>query len=170
MTMASVNIILDKVKRYAYHSQMTSNQEFIEKIRSFNRFYTNVIGLLNQHYLETPYSLTESRILYEISHTSDCSAKKIRQIINIDEGYLSRIMHKFEQQGLVNKTASPQDKRLYIIVLTEKGQLEFAKLDDNSNQLTAQLIEKLSEKEREELTHMMTGIFALLDRANSARS
>jgi DNA-binding MarR family transcriptional regulator len=149
-----------------YHSRMTSNQEFIEKIRSFNRFYTNIIGLLDQHYLETPYSLTESRILYEISHTSACSAKKIRQIIAIDEGYLSRIIHKFEQQGLVKKTASPQDKRLHIILLTEKGQLEFARLDDNSNQLTAQLIEKLSEKEREELTHMMTGIHTLLDRNN----
>jgi DNA-binding MarR family transcriptional regulator len=101
---------------------MTHNQEMIDKIRSFNRFYTNVIGLLDQHYLESPFSLTEGRILYEICNTEDCSAKKIREQIVIDEGYLSRILDNFVKQGLIKKTRSSTDGRLWVIVPTEKGE------------------------------------------------
>ena len=143
---------------------MAQNQEFIEKVRSFNRFYTNVIGLLDQHFLDTPYSLTEGRVLYEISHMEECSAKKIRENISIDEGYLSRIINKFTKQALIKKTPSSKDKRLHIILLTEKGKKEFAKLNDNSNKLISQLIEKLSEKEREDLIKMMEGIHEKLSR------
>ena len=96
---------------------MTQTQLFIEKIRSFNRFYTNIIGLLDQHFLDTPFSLTEGRVLYEIRHMEECSAKKIRENINIDEGYLSRIIDKFIKKGLITKTPSRDDKRLHIIVL-----------------------------------------------------
>src|SRR5687768_8141415 len=96
-------------------------QEFIEKVRSFNWFYTNIIGLLDQHFLNTPFSLTEGRVLYEISHMEECSAKKIRQNIDIDEGYLSRIIDKFLKKGLITKAPSPGDRRLHIILLTKKG-------------------------------------------------
>ena len=65
---------------------MRQKQEQIAKIRSFNRFYTNIIGLLDQHFLDSPFSLTEGRVLYEICNTEDCSAKKIRESIVIDEG------------------------------------------------------------------------------------
>ena len=64
---------------------MPHNQQFIDKIRSFNRFYTNIIGLLDQHFLDTPFSLTEGRVLYEISHTEVCTAREIRSKIDIDE-------------------------------------------------------------------------------------
>jgi len=143
---------------------MAQTHELIEKIRSFNRFYTNVIGLLDQHFLDTPLSLTEGRVLYEIAHTKECSARKIRENLAIDEGYLSRIIHMFTKQGLVRKTPSSNDKRLHIILLTEKGKKEFAKLNDNSNKSVSQLIEKLSEKEREDLVRMMEGIHELLGR------
>ncbi|MGD0879586.1 MAG: MarR family winged helix-turn-helix transcriptional regulator [Anaerolineales bacterium] len=143
---------------------MTQNQELIERIRRFNRFYTNIIGLLDRHYLDTPYSLTEGRVLYEIRHIEECSAKKIRENIAIDEGYLSRIINKFTKQGLIQKSPSSKDKRLHIILLTKKGQKEFSKLNDNSNKLTSQLIEKLSEEEREDLVDMMEVIRELLNR------
>lgn len=143
---------------------MAQTHELIEKIRSFNRFYTNVIGLLDQHFLDTPLSLTEGRVLYEIAHTKECSARKIRENLAIDEGYLSRIIHMFTKQGLVRKTPSSNDKRLHIILLTEKGKKEFAKLNDNSNKSVSQLIEKLSAKEREDLVRMMEGIHELLGR------
>jgi len=103
-------------------------------------------------------------VLYEIRHIVECSAKKVRENIAIDEGYLSRIINKFTKQGLIKKTASSKDKRLHIILLTEKGQKEFSKLNDNSNKLTSQLIEKLSEDEREDLINMMEGIRELLSR------
>jgi DNA-binding MarR family transcriptional regulator len=143
---------------------MTHNQEMIDKIRSFNRFYTNIIGLLDQHYLESPFSLTEGRVLYEICNTENCSAKKIREQIVIDEGYLSRILDNFVKQGLIKKNRSSNDGRLWVIVPTEKGRKEFARLNDNSNRLIAQMIEKLSEEEQADLLKNMERIRALLEK------
>lgn len=144
---------------------MKSDQELIDKIRSFNRFYTNIIGLLDQHFLDSPFSLTEGRVLYEICNTEECSAKKIREKIIIDEGYLSRILDSFLKRGLIKKALSSRDGRLRIIVPTEKGKREFAKLNENSNILIVQLIEKLSEEERADLLNKMEGIQTLLEKA-----
>ncbi len=144
---------------------MNQNQELIDKIRSFNRFYTNVIGLLDQHFLDSPFSLTEGRVLYEICNTEECSAKKIRESVVIDEGYLSRILDNFAKRGLIKKTPSSTDGRLRIIVPTEKGRREFASLNENSNTLISQLIEKLSETERADLLRKMEEIHALLEKA-----
>src|ERR1051326_3275353 len=104
---------------------MKANQEFIDQIRSFNRFYTNIIGLLDQHFLDSPFSLTEGRVLYEICNTEECSAKKIREKIIIDEGYLSRILDTFSKHGLIKRTPSPKDGRLRLILPPTKGKREF---------------------------------------------
>lgn len=144
---------------------MRHDQGLIDRIRSFNRFYTNIIGLLDQHLLDSPFSLTEGRVLYEICNTEECSAKKIRENIVIDEGYLSRILDSFAKRGLIRKTPSSTDGRLRIVVPTEKGKREFASLNDNSNKLISQMIEKLSEEEREDLLSKMQGIRALLEKA-----
>jgi DNA-binding MarR family transcriptional regulator len=144
---------------------MKHDQEIIDKIRSFNRFYTNVIGLLDQHFLDSPFSLTEGRVLYEICNTENCSAKRIRESIVIDEGYLSRILDGFTKRGLIRKTPSSHDGRLRIIVPTEKGRGEFEKLNNNSNVLISQLIEKLTEEERGDLLNDMDGIRLLLEKA-----
>ena len=145
---------------------MAPTQEFIDNIRSFNRFYTNIIGLLDQHFLDTPFSLTEGRVLYEIRHIEECSAKKIRENILIDEGYLSRIIDRFMEKGLITKTPSPNDRRLHIIVLTKKGQAEFSKMNENSNRLISQITEKLSEEESAELVRMMEQIQELLTKSS----
>jgi DNA-binding MarR family transcriptional regulator len=141
---------------------MRRDQELIDKIRRFNRFYTNIIGLLDRHFLDTPYSFTEGRVLYEISQTELCTAKKIRSNIDIDEGYLSRIIDKFIKHDVVRKAPAPEDRRLHIIVLTEKGKREFSSMNENSNKLISQLIEKVSEAERAELVDMMERIHELL--------
>jgi DNA-binding MarR family transcriptional regulator len=143
---------------------MSRNQERIERIRAFNRFYTNIIGLLDQHFLDSPFSLTEGRVLYEISHTENCSAKKIREKISIDEGYLSRILNTFRKKGLITKTPSLEDKRLHIIQLTEKGRKEFLSLNDHSDQLVSQILEKLSQEERDEFVSMTDRMRELLSR------
>jgi DNA-binding MarR family transcriptional regulator len=145
---------------------MIENEQLVDHIRAFNRFYTNIIGLLDQHYLDSPFSLTEGRVLYEICNTEDCSAKKIRESIVIDEGYLSRILDNFVKRGLIKKTRSPKDGRLWIILPTEKGKREFTNLNDTSNHLIAQMIEKLSEEERAALLDKMEGIRTLLEKAN----
>jgi DNA-binding MarR family transcriptional regulator len=143
---------------------MNNDQELIDKIRGFNRFYTNVIGLLDQHFLDSPFSLTEGRVLYEICNTDECSAKKIREKVLIDEGYLSRILDSFSKRGFIKRTPSQMDGRLRIIVPTEKGQKEFAALNQNSNRLISQLIGKLSEEECEELLSNMERIRTLLEK------
>lgn len=143
---------------------MKHNQDQIERIRSFNRFYTDIIGLLDQHFLDSPFSLTEGRVLYEISHTENCSAKKIREKISVDEGYLSRILDTFRKKGLITKIPSLEDRRLHIIMLTEKGRMEFSSLNDHSNMLISEILEKLSEEERQELVSMTDRIRELLGR------
>ena len=158
--------ILDKVKYFEYHGEMKHDQELIARIRNFNRFYTNIIGLLDQHFLDSPFSLTEGRVLYEICSTEECSAKKIRENIVIDEGYLSRILDNFAKRGLIKKTRSSKDGRLRIIVPTEKGKREFSNINTNSNYLISQLIEKLSEKDRENLLIKLEEIRSLLEKAN----
>lgn len=120
----------------------------IEKIRDFTRFYTNVIGVVDSHILESPYSLPEARILYEISHTKNCMAKKIREVIEIDEGYLSRILDRFVKKSLITKSRSKNDERAYILKLTPKGKNEFAKLNSASQQSIRQIISNISEKNR----------------------
>jgi DNA-binding MarR family transcriptional regulator len=147
-----------------YYYPMLNDHPFIESVRSFNRFYTNIIGLLDQHFLDSPFSLTEGRVLYEIRHTEGCSAKKIRGNIAIDEGYLSRIIDKFIRQGLIKKKPSSADRRLHIIELTKKGQIEFSKLNNNSNKLISQKFGKLSQNERNDLIIMMKTIRVFLSK------
>lgn len=144
---------------------MARDQALINRIRVFNRFYTDILGLLDQHFLDSPFSLTEGRVLYEICNTEDCSAKKIRESITIDEGYLSRILDSFARRGLIKKTPSARDRRLRIIVPTEKGRRAFAALNKNSNVLISQMIDQLSEEEREDLLSKMEGIRCLLEKA-----
>ena len=144
---------------------MISDQELIDKVRRFNRFYTNIIGLLDRQFLDSPFSLTEGRVLYEICNTEDCSAKKIRESILIDEGYLSRILDNFVKRNLIKKTRSPEDGRLWIILPTEKGKREFASLNESSNRLISHMVETLSEEERADLLNKMEGIRTLLEKA-----
>jgi DNA-binding MarR family transcriptional regulator len=87
-----------------------------------------------------------------------CTAREIRSKIDIDEGYLSRIIDKFIQKGLVKKTPAREDRRLHNIVLTEKGRREFMKVNDNSNRSVHQMIKNLSGQECGELVAMMERI------------
>jgi len=143
---------------------MNHDRDLIDRIRGFNRFYTNVIGLLDQHFLGSPFSLTEGRVLYEICNTDECTARKIKEKILIDEGYLSRILDSFSKRGFIKRTPSQMDGRLRIILPTEKGQKEFASLNQNSSRLISQLIGKLSEEERAELLSNMERIRTLLEK------
>lgn len=101
-------------------------------------------------------------MLYEISHLQEGSAKKIRENIAIDEGYLSRIIDKFIKKGLITKTPSPADRRLHLITLTQKGREAFSKLNENQNRLIFQITETLTEQENAELVGMMERIQELL--------
>src|SRR5689334_7027575 len=93
----------------------------VAAVREFNRFYTNVIGLLRGKYLDTPYSLTESRLLFELGQREATEVTDLRRVVDIDPGYLSRILARFESDGLVARQRSAVDGRRQVIRLTGPG-------------------------------------------------
>src|ERR1700759_4903088 len=102
----------------------------VAAIRAFNRFYTRKLGVLDQHLLDSAFSLSEARVLYELAHRDDLSAKEIGAELGLDAGYLSRIVQNFEQKGLLTRKPMPVDRRQYRLGLTAKGRQAFAKLND----------------------------------------
>src|SRR5213596_1258543 len=87
----------------------------VAAVREFNRFYTNVIGLLREGLLDTPYSLTEARVLFELAHEEAVEAAALRRWLDIDAGYLSRLLAGFEAGGLVSRTRSAADGRRQVV-------------------------------------------------------
>ena len=141
----------------------------VGRIRSFNRFYTSFLGVLDRHFLDSPYSLTGVRILYEIRHGGAQSfARDIGASLGVDRGYLSRIIDSFITRGLLRKSPSRHDRRQHVIALTKKGKEEVAGLEARSEELVAQAIEALSRQEQDELAGLMERIQELLTRRASA--
>ena len=91
---------------------MDNKMDTITEIRAFNRFYTGVIGLLDRHILDSGYSLTEARVLLEIGRTKNCTANRLAGALGIDRSYMSRIVVKFEKDGLVTRAANKNDLSL----------------------------------------------------------
>ncbi|MDR3587415.1 MAG: bifunctional helix-turn-helix transcriptional regulator/GNAT family N-acetyltransferase [Desulfosporosinus sp.] len=127
----------------------------IHIVRSFNRFYTNILGLLDKHMLDSEFSLAEARVLYDIGHTEVCTAKGLTEKLRIDSGYLSRIVKHFEKDNLIYREQSPEDGRLYYLYLTEKGEETLSRLDDLSNGQIYQMISCLSEQEKMNVVESM---------------
>src|SRR5215211_4901061 len=101
----------------------------VEEVRCFNRFWTRQIGMLREGYLESPFSLTEVRVLYEIAHREETTASELGEELGLDAGYLSRILRGFEKHGLIHKRPSEADGRRRLLRLTERGREAFAPLD-----------------------------------------
>lgn len=125
---------------------MSTSADIISDIREFNRFYTNILGLLDQHILDSGYSLTEARVLFEISKTKRCFATTLVNQLGIDRSYMSRMIFKFERNGLITKTVSETDTRVSYIQLTDKGWQDFNDLNEKSNEQIKKLIEPLSDE------------------------
>jgi DNA-binding MarR family transcriptional regulator/GNAT superfamily N-acetyltransferase len=104
----------------------------VTQVRAFNRFYTNVIGVLHDMYLDTPYTLTESRLLYEIARHGTVEVSWLRQALDIDAGYLSRVLSRFESEGLVTRQRSATDARRQEISATDAGRGAVAQLDERA--------------------------------------
>jgi DNA-binding MarR family transcriptional regulator/GNAT superfamily N-acetyltransferase len=109
------------------------NTAAVAAVRAFNRFYTRKLGVLDQQLLESPYSLTEARVLYELAHKDSLSAREIGDVLGLDAGYLSRILKGFTEKALISRRPSPQDRRLYQLSLTAKGRLAFGRLNRGSH-------------------------------------
>ncbi|MEG1326900.1 MAG: helix-turn-helix domain-containing GNAT family N-acetyltransferase, partial [Janthinobacterium sp.] len=136
--------------------------ERTEIVRRFNRFYTRQIGVLHEHLLDSAFSLTEVRILYELAHREQLTSADLCRELGLNAGYLSRVIAGFEKQGLIAKTRSPTDARAAQLQLTEQGQRTLAPLVDASRREVAAMLERLPPTAQQELVSAMEQIQGLL--------
>jgi len=134
----------------------------VPAIRHFNRYYTRQIGLLQQGLLETPISLTEVRLLYELAHRQGATATGLAADLTLDPGYLSRILANFEKRGWIHRKPSRDDRRQSLLALTAKGAAEFCPLEARSNRQVARMLAKLSPTEQQLLVRGMQQIEQIL--------
>jgi DNA-binding MarR family transcriptional regulator/GNAT superfamily N-acetyltransferase len=130
----------------------------VNRFRSFNRFYTRMIGTLSEGLLNSEYSLTEARVLYELATHDGTLAREIADELNLDGGYLSRILRRFENAALIQKSVSASDARQMELRLTAKGRALFDELNERSNQQAELLLESLTPEKRSTLLRSMSGI------------
>ncbi len=134
----------------------------VAEMRAFNRFYTNVIGVLRGGHLGSPYSLTEVRLLFELASTDAAEVAGLRRSLDIDAGYLSRIMARFEAEKLITRERSASDGRRQVIRLTGLGRDAFADLNARQNEQTAALLAGVAEPNLERLRAAMLAIREVL--------
>jgi len=131
-------------------------------VRRFNRVYTNVLGLLRDGLLDTAYSLTEARVIFELAQRPETEVADLRERLDIDAGYLSRILGGFEARGSIVRTRSPADARRQVITLTAKGRAAFRTLDARSAEQVEGLLSRLGEDGQRRLVDAMATIEELL--------
>lgn len=120
---------------------MKEYEKTISEIRKFNRFYTVNMGFLNSDYLDSKYSIVETRILFEIKMQKTCIQSNIAKTLHIDKSYLSRIVQRLCTKGVVEKIKSDNDKRMTKITLTEFGNVETERLIKLTNhQIEKQIV------------------------------
>src|SRR5215471_9971233 len=115
----------------------------VETVRSFNRFYTRHVGALGEHLLDSPYSLTEMRVLYELAHRDGVSASDLTTDLGLDAGYLSRILSRFQSRHLVAREGARDDARRTIVRLTPRGREAFAPYEQKTRETVAAMLAAL---------------------------
>jgi DNA-binding MarR family transcriptional regulator/N-acetylglutamate synthase-like GNAT family acetyltransferase len=143
-----------------------SSENRVAIVRGFNRFYTRQIGVLRKTYLDSPYSLGEARILYEIWRNRSTTASDIARALDLDAGYLSRALRNFEKRGLIRRKASAKDARQSDLSLTPRGRSSFAPLEARSQRTTADMLDKLDAENQTRLIAAMNTIETLLGGAS----
>jgi DNA-binding MarR family transcriptional regulator/GNAT superfamily N-acetyltransferase len=139
-------------------------EDKVSAVRHFNRFFTRRIGVLREGLLHSPYSLTEARILFELAQRDNLTASDLCRDLGLDPGYLSRILARFEQQGLMDKARSESDGRQRLLRLTPAGEEAFALLDKRSHDEALEMLGDLTEEDQQRLLKAMRTIESVLDR------
>jgi len=142
----------------------------IEAVRRFNRDYTRRIGVLREGLLDSPFSLTQARVLYELAHREEPTATALGQELGLDAGYLSRILSAFARRGLVARRPSKTDGRQSHLRLTPRGRQVFGKLDAASANEVRGLLAPLSAADQDRLVSAMRTIEDVFDSAKATRS
>ncbi|MES9541935.1 MULTISPECIES: bifunctional helix-turn-helix transcriptional regulator/GNAT family N-acetyltransferase [unclassified Actinomadura] len=134
---------------------MKATREDVGTVRAFNRFYTGVIGVLGEGLVRSPYSLTEARVIFELAQREDSEVLALRRALDLDAGYLSRMLARFEADGLVARERAPGDARRQIVRLTPRGREVFAMLDERSIAEIREMLDGLDPADRRRLLAAM---------------
>ena len=134
-------------------------------VRRFSRFYTRQLGLLDEGLLDSPFSLSEARILFELAHHPGITATVLRETLTLDAGYLSRILRGLRRQGLIAARAPAEDRRQRQLSLTDRGKRAFEQLDARSGEQVGAMLARLSGAERSGLIEAMGEIESLMGKA-----
>lgn len=136
-------------------------QDQVAAVRRFNRFYTRQIGVLRKTYLDSPYSLGEMRVLYEVAHGA-ATARDIGRALDLDAGYLSRTLRAFEKRGFLSRRTSKADARASELAITARGRKAFAPFEQRSRDQAGEILKKLTADQRKRLTAAMGEIETIL--------
>jgi DNA-binding MarR family transcriptional regulator/GNAT superfamily N-acetyltransferase len=149
---------------------MNELDEQIARVREFNRFYTKLIGVLEDGLVQTPHTLTEARVIFELAQDSSAEVTELRRTLELDAGYLSRILARLADAGLIERERSSADARRQVVALTKRGRAAFDELDQHTVQQINGLLERLAPTERRTLLAAMRTISGLLGDAPPTRS
>lgn len=142
----------------------------IRDIRAFNRFYTSVMGFLDQGLLNSRFTLTEARVLFELAQHERVGVPQLRDRVRIDAGHLSRILGRFESAGFAVRSRSEDDGRRQVAELTDKGRHEFNALNIRSDEQARRLLEQLSEDDRRALLASLRTVRSVLGDTATSRT
>ena len=140
----------------------------VAAVRRFNRFYTREVGVLRKNFLDTPWSLGEMRVLFEIANGENATASDIGKALDLDAAYLSRLLQKFEKDGLVTRTRSGADARVSFLGLSSTGRKQFTAANQREVENTTAMLGRLKTPEQARLVEAMGAIESLLGKGTAA--
>ncbi len=156
-------------------SAATAGRQHVDAVREFNRFYTRHLGLLDQAHLHSPFPLAAVRVLYELAHWDEThgappTATAIGSALNLDAGYLSRLLRDFTTRQLIKRVKAPDDARQQHLRLTAAGRTAFAELNARAHDAVAQVLAPLDERSRTALVEAMGSVQRMLQPAADRRA
>src|SRR5690348_14488257 len=159
-------VIFRKKMRQVPMSPLASDLDArIAAVRRFSRFYTRQLGLLQESLVHTRFSLTEARVLYELAHREKTTASELAADLDLDHGYLSRILRRFGDDGILKKVRAANDGRQSVISITAKGRKAFAPLNKGSHDQVAVMLERLPPADQQRVVGAMAAVETLLTEA-----
>lgn len=149
-------------------SSSPADPDPVQTLRRFNRFYTTQIGVVNEHLVNSEFSLSEMRVLYELAHRDRSTAGALAKELGLDPGYLSRILRAFEKRGLLSRSESKSDARQSLLSLTDQGRKTFSPLEARWQDEMVHLLQNISSTDRKRLVEAMHTIEAILGAKSEA--